>query len=195
MNGLEETAISGQNGSKMSGIEAAAISDPVQSKSGGRERTAGMSETAQSSVNFRTITKRDIDAATALERENFSEPWPRSAFEEIVDKGNADYYLAEDPGTGELIGGCVIFRVLDEGDITNVAVKEEYRNRGIATELIQYATAHSESLGTEDFTLEVRASNASAIRVYEKCGFVSEGIRPGFYSRPREDAVIMWKRK
>ncbi len=146
-------------------------------------------------VSFRTITMDDIDAATALERNSFSEPWPRSAFEEIVDKDNADYYLAEDGDTGELVGGCVIFRVLDEGDVTNVAVRPEYRNHGIATELLKYAMAHSESCGTGEFTLEVRASNAAAIRAYEKCGFKSDGIRPGFYSKPREDAVIMWKRK
>ncbi len=145
-------------------------------------------------IRFRTITAGDIDAASELERASFSEPWPRSAFEEIVDKENADYYLAEDIETGELLGGCVVFRIFEEGDITNVAVKQDHRNVGIATGLLRFAMGHSRSLGTDDFTLEVRASNAAAIRVYEKCGFVSEGIRPGFYSKPKEDAVIMWNR-
>lgn len=145
-------------------------------------------------IRYRRITQDDIEAACELETECFSEPWPRSAFAEIVDKEDADYYLAEDTDTGKLLGGCVIFRILDEGDITNVAVHKEYRNQGIAFGLLEYAMEHSESLGTVDFTLEVRASNEAAIRLYEKSGFISEGIRPGFYSKPKEDACIMWKR-
>ena len=145
-------------------------------------------------IRYRRITQDDIEAACELETECFSEPWPRSAFAEIVDKEDADYYLAEDTDTGKLLGGCVIFRILDEGDITNVAVHKEYRNQGIACGLLEYAMEHSESLGTVDFTLEVRASNEAAIRLYEKSGFISEGIRPGFYSKPKEDACIMWKR-
>lgn len=145
-------------------------------------------------INYRTITNEDIDDAYALECANFSEPWPRSAFAEIVDKKDADYYLAEDADSGKLLGGCVVFRILDEGDITNVAVQSDYRRQGIATGLLEYALKHSADLGIVDFTLEVRASNAAAIGLYEKCGFTSEGIRPGFYSKPKEDAVVMWRR-
>ena len=52
-----------------------------------------------------------------------------------------------------------------------------------------------EEMGIADFTLEVRKSNAAAIHLYEKAGFRSEGIRPGFYDKPKEDAVIMWRRR
>ena len=144
-------------------------------------------------IAYRMITVSDIDAATQLERASFADPWPRSAFEEIVDKPDADYYVAEDEECGRLVGGCVVFRILDEGDITNVAVAAGYRNHGIATGLLQYAIAHNESLGIKDFTLEVRVSNAAAIRSYEKCGFESAGIRPGFYDHPKEDGLIMWR--
>ena len=146
-------------------------------------------------LEFRTITEADIDAAYALECECFNAPWPRSAFEEIVTKEDADYFLAEDVETGRLVGGCVLFYIIDEGDIFNVAVTEDYRGRGIATQIIGYALEQGEKAGISDFTLEVRASNTPAIRVYEKNGFVSEGIRPGFYTNPKEDANIMWRHK
>ncbi len=146
-------------------------------------------------VIYRTITYDDIEEAYALESAVFSEPWPKSAFEEIVENKDADYYVAEDADTGKLLGGCVIFRILDEGDITNVAVWPEYRRQGVAEGLLKFALDHAQKLGNDEFTLEVRASNEAAIRLYEKCGFASEGIRPGFYSKPKEDAVIMWKRR
>ena len=146
-------------------------------------------------LSYRKIRVEDLDRVSALENECFSQPWPMSAFREIVNKKDADYYLAEDIDNDCIAAGCVIFHILDEGDITNVAVSPPYRGQGIATELLRYALEQGEAEGIEDFTLEVRASNAAAIRVYEKNGFISEGIRPGFYTAPKEDAVIMWRRR
>lgn len=145
-------------------------------------------------IEYGRIGYQDIDEAYALEKECFSQPWPRSAFEEIVDKKDADYFVAKDAESGNLLGGCVIFRILDEGDITNVAVWPAYRKAGVATGLLEYAIDFARGMGTKDFTLEVRRSNNAAIGLYEKLGFESEGIRPGFYEDPKEDAVIMWKR-
>ncbi len=146
-------------------------------------------------IRYRLINEGDVDAACALEKASFADPWPKSAFEEIVHKVDADYYVAEDiEGVpGRLVGGCVVFRILDEGDITNVAVDAGYRGLGIATGLVEYAIKQNEILGIKDFTLEVRVSNAAALRVYEKCGFKSVGIRPGFYDHPKEDAQVMWR--
>lgn len=145
-------------------------------------------------LNFRKIKATDIDEAYELEVNSFSAPWPKSAFEEIVDKKDADYFLAEDIDNNKLIAGCVLFYIVDEGDIFNVAVNKDYQGNGIATKLIEFAISQGVEAGLKDFTLEVRKSNIAAIRVYEKCGFESEGIRPGFYSNPKEDAVIMWRR-
>jgi len=144
-------------------------------------------------INFRAITFDDIDAAYALEQASFSMPWPRSAFEEIVTKKDATYYLAEDLETGKLVAGLVLFHIVDEGDIMNVAVDREYRGRGIATDLLEYALLQGEAEGIIDFTLEVRVSNEPAIRVYEKNGFESVGIRPNFYTHPKEDGMVMWR--
>ena len=81
-----------------------------------------------------------------------------------------------------------------EGDIHNVMVTSKYRGRGIATQMMTVLLEEGQKQGIEEFTLEVRVSNAAAIKVYEKMGFVSEGIRPRFYEQPVEDAMIMWKR-
>ena len=75
-----------------------------------------------------------------------------------------------------------------------MVVAERYRNRGVAQAMLGELIARGESDQVEAFTLEVRVSNAPAIHIYEKLGFVCEGIRPGFYEKPREDAMIMWRR-
>ncbi|MGN1170141.1 MAG: GNAT family N-acetyltransferase, partial [Lachnospiraceae bacterium] len=77
---------------------------------------------------------------------------------------------------------------------TNVAVHPDCRNRGIAGVMLAELLHRGSLMGIEAFTLEVRAGNGSAIRLYEKAGFVTEGIRKGFYDEPKEDALIMWKR-
>ena len=81
---------------------------------------------------------------------------------------------------------------MEEADITNVAVKENARRKGVAGLLLQEAKQIALKEGVMAFTLEVRVSNQAAIRLYEKHGFHSVGRRPGFYEDPKEDALIMW---
>ena len=81
-----------------------------------------------------------------------------------------------------------------DADITNVMVREDHRRAGIAEEMLKELMERSKEIGARNFTLEVRASNLPAIRLYEKLGFKSEGVRPGFYEHPKEDAVIYWIR-
>lgn len=145
-------------------------------------------------ITIRKIEHRDIEQVSNLENDSFSMPWPKHAFEEIVEKEDADYFLAETKEQ-EIVGGLVLFRILDEGDITNVAVKKAYQNQGIATALLRHALAYGREKGLREFTLEVRVSNKAAIRAYEKVGFQSEGIRPKFYEKPVEDGLIMWIRE
>ena len=78
--------------------------------------------------------------------------------------------------------------------MNNVAVLPAFQGRGIASALLKELLSLGEAMGFTDFTLEVRVGNAPAIHLYEKFGFVSEGIRPGFYRNPAEDAMIMWRR-
>ena len=93
-----------------------------------------------------------------------------------------------------MVGSCGVTNVSGDGEIDNVVVDEAYRNRGIATAMLEETLRRGYAMGVEAFTLEVRVSNAPAIHLYEKAGFVSEGIRPRFYEKPVEDALILWKR-
>ena len=119
-------------------------------------------------------------------------PWSADSFLEMISKEDARYYVAEEDG--RLLGGCGVLMIAGEGNITNVAIAPEARNRGIGPALLRHLMAEGDREGLTAYTLEVRVSNAAAIHVYEKLGFVSAGVRPGFYEKPVEDAIIYWKR-
>lgn len=139
------------------------------------------------------LTESDIEEVLTLENACFKHPWPRSAFEDMLGGDTALYYAARDD-EGKLLGGAALFFLSGEGDITNVAVFDRYRNRGVATRLLEYLIEDGRKRGLTEFTLETRESNLPAIVVYEKNGFVVEGRRPGFYRDPEEDALVFWLR-
>lgn len=144
-------------------------------------------------MKIRELTAEDVEAVSRIEQETFSMPWSPEDFLEMVEADYAYYYVAE--VEGEIVGCCGIRNIVGEGEITNVVVASEYRGRGIGRALMEYMLREAVFHGIGDCTLEVRVSNASAIRLYESLGFQSEGIRPGFYEKPKEDAMIMWKRQ
>ena len=127
-----------------------------------------------------------------LERECFSSPWSEEMLAQELYNDNASYVVAQG-ADGSVLGYAGLQVVLDEGYIDNVAVRPDCRRQGIASALlgafIRFAQAHLTFL-----TLEVRASNAPAIALYEAHGFVREGVRKNYYTAPREDAVIMTRR-
>ena len=143
-------------------------------------------------IRYRQMTPEDVPVISKLEEEAFSMPWSPEDFRQMIEKEDARYYVAEEDG--ELLGGCGVLLIVGEGNITNVVIKPEARNRGIGTGSLQYLIEEGYREGLNAFTLEVRVSNQAAIHVYEKVGFVSEGVRPHFYEKPTEDALIMWKR-
>lgn len=143
-------------------------------------------------IRYRQMTPEDVPVISKLEEEAFSMPWSPEDFRQMIEKEDARYYVAEEDG--ELLGGCGVLLIVGEGNITNVVIKPEARNRGIGTGLLQYLIEEGYREGLNAFTLEVRVSNQAAIHVYEKVGFVSEGVRPHFYEKPTENALIMWKR-
>lgn len=137
----------------------------------------------------RTMTKEDCTKVAELERSIFSQPWSEQGFRDAVNMEQNIFLLAEE--AGELCGYIGMYRSLDEGEITNVAVAPEKRNAGIGWALMQATIEKAKRQGIAQIVLEVRVSNASAIHLYEKCGFVNYGIRKGFYDFPKEDAYIM----
>ena len=141
---------------------------------------------------IRKIESKDAEHLGALAQEMFTMPWSTKAFMELAEDKNSIFLVAEK--AGEVIGGCGLTHILDEGDIHNVMVAPAYRGQGIATRMLEKLLEEGRKQGISEFTLEVRVSNGPAIKVYEKLGFVSEGIRPKFYEQPVEDALIMWKR-
>ena len=143
-------------------------------------------------ITYRRMTPEDVPFISRLEQETFSMPWSADSFLEMIGKEDARYYVAEKEG--QLLGGCGVLMIAGEGNITNVVVAPEARNQGIGTGMLKYLMEEGMREGLTAYTLEVRVSNAAAIHVYEKLGFVSEGIRPGFYEKPTEDAAIFWKR-
>jgi ribosomal-protein-alanine N-acetyltransferase len=136
---------------------------------------------------------KDLDQVTALEASCFSRPWKYNDFKDILTNPDRFYLVAV--SSEKILGGIMLTNVAGEGDISNVAVLEEYRGNKIATALLSEIINFGKSeYGITDFTLEVRSQNAPAIRLYENEGFVSAGIRPNFYDFPKDDAIIYWRR-
>jgi len=129
-------------------------------------------------LNIRKFTAEDVEQVTALEQSCFSMPWKSEDFLRLAGDPDSLYLVAEDDG--KIVGICGVTNIVGEGNINNVAVNEAYRGQGIATKLMTRLIEEGYAMGIAEFTLEVRVSNAPAISVYEKCGFVSEGVRPKF---------------
>lgn len=143
-------------------------------------------------IVYREMRETDVPFISRLEEETFSMPWSAASFLQMIEKEDTAYYVAEEDG--RLLGGCGLLMIAGEGNITNVVVAPDVRRRGVATGLLTYLLMEGDRAGLTAYTLEVRVSNAAAIGLYEKLGFMSEGIRPNFYEKPTEDAMIMWKR-
>ena len=135
----------------------------------------------------------DIEDILVVEKLSFSIPWSRESFEkEIVDNNLAIYLVAK--VNEKAVGYIGMWKVLNEGHITNVAVHPEFRHQGIGDQLVSELLSLCEKENIDLVTLEVRKSNKTAIGLYEKHGFVAEGIRKAYYQDNKEDAIIMWKR-
>lgn len=144
------------------------------------------------SIIIRKLQQSDVEPLAAIEAASFSMPWSAKDFQDLIFRDYCLYMVAE--VDGEVAGCAGLTNSCNEGNIDNVVVAERFRGRGIAQKLLEELLMQAEAQGMEAFTLEVRVSNMPAIHLYEKMGFVSEGIRPKFYERPTEDAMIMWRR-
>ena len=133
-----------------------------------------------------------LDEVAELERICFSTPWSRNMLAEELENACSAFLVAEDD-TGKVVGYAGLQVILDEGYITNVAVRPECRRNGIAGKLLQVFLDFGQANHLAFLTLEVRASNYDAIALYGSRGFRSVGRRKNYYEHPREDAVIMTK--
>ena len=166
---------------------------------------------------IRRMEKRDIPQVVEIEKLCFTEPWSEADYKESLLLPYASYYVAEfvpqdSVGTGTagpafpeqsaeaggtagdsaILGMCGLRLILDEGEITNVAVRPAWRGQGIARLMLANLLEEGRRAGGTAFTLGVRAGNAPAIALYEGLGFRYEARRPGFYTKPVEDALLYW---
>lgn len=143
-------------------------------------------------ITIRELREEDIEELVRIESEAFSLPWSANDFRGLLAHSYCCYVTAEIDK--RVVGCCGFTNSCNEGTIDNVVVDAVWRGRGVAQAMLCELIARGEAQGVEAFTLEVRVSNEAAIHIYEKLGFRSEGIRPRFYEKPVEDAVIMWRR-
>lgn len=140
-------------------------------------------------TKVRRMSAKDLEQVAAIAAEVFTDPWTMQGFAEALLMDNACFLLAVDGST--VLGYCGIYMAADEGEIINVAVKPEFRRQKIADQLICALLFEGHKNGVSRFFLEVRVSNVAAIHLYEKNGFVKQGIRKNFYEKPNEDAYVM----
>ena len=134
----------------------------------------------------------DIDDVMVVEKLSFKIPWSRNALtEEVTNNKFAKYIVAK--VNGRVVGYAGMWKVCDEGHITNIAVHPEYRRQGIGNKLVENLILIAEEEGISRMTLEVRRGNCAAQNMYKKHGFVEEGFRKAYYADNGEDAIIMWK--
>lgn len=145
-----------------------------------------------SPIRIRPMAERDLEQVALLEQKNFSRPWSRKSFLEMLSSGDALFLVAvPEEDTDRILGYCGLLQSLDTGDITNVSVDPEQRGKRIGTSLLEELIHRSTQLGVRKIFLEVRRGNAPANRLYEAHGFRQVGIRKQYYADPVEDARVL----
>jgi ribosomal-protein-alanine N-acetyltransferase len=144
-------------------------------------------------VTIRKLELRDLPAIEAIERDSYSTPWSRSMFAGELAKASSVCLGAFEDDTGELVGYLIVSRYVDAWHVMNIAVDPNRRRAGVATALLERLFELTAGDGRRGYTLEVRVSNQAAIDLYQRLGFQPRGIRRGYYTDNREDALIMWR--
>jgi ribosomal-protein-alanine N-acetyltransferase len=142
-------------------------------------------------VDIRPLQLRDLSAIEQIERSSYPTPWSRSMFAGELAKPSSICLGAFDGD--RLVGYLIVSRYVDAWHVMNVAVAADQRRRGIASDLLSALFDRTGEDGRRGYTLEVRVSNAGAISLYERLGFERRGVRRGYYTDNREDALIMWR--
>jgi ribosomal-protein-alanine N-acetyltransferase len=142
----------------------------------------------------RILQERDLDAILEIENLSFSSPWTRDMYAWELKNPAVSHLLAlrDDGRIQGFVGFWVVF---DELHLNNLAVRPESRGRGYGRALVEHALREGARLGARQALLEVRRSNVIARRLYERFGFELMGLRPRYYARPAEDALVLCKKR
>ncbi|HSJ07518.1 MAG TPA: ribosomal protein S18-alanine N-acetyltransferase [Longimicrobiales bacterium] len=141
------------------------------------------------SVTLRTMGAADVAAVVTIERASYSVPWSETTFRGLLRRGDSELVVATAGDT--LVGYAVLWCVLDQAELGNVAVIAGWRGRGIGECLVQEMIQRAERRGVREIFLEVRPSNPVARRLYERLGFAMVGRRRNYYQEPVEDALVL----
>lgn len=143
-------------------------------------------------INYRLMTKEDVPAVHHIEETVFPTPWTLESFYYEVEQNKQAHYIVAEDATGQILGFCGMWVVLDESQITNVAVVSAGRGQGMGEALMRESITLAKSMGVTIMSLEVRVTNIVAQNLYRKLGFQDGGIRKGYYTDNQEDALVMW---
>jgi [ribosomal protein S18]-alanine N-acetyltransferase len=147
--------------------------------------------TPDAPIEIRRLGLDDLAAVEAIERRSYHTPWSRSMFAGELAKATG---LCLGAFSGDRLRAyLIVARYVDAWHVMNIAVDVDSRRRGIAERMLLELFELTTRDGTRGYTLEVRVSNAEAIRLYERLGFLASGVRRGYYTDNREDALIMWR--
>ena len=142
-------------------------------------------------IEIRRLGLRDLNAIETIEKRSYPTPWSRSMFASELSKPSSICLGAFDEE--RLVGYVIVSRYVDAWHVMNVAVEPGYRRRGLALRMLTSLFELNAADERRGYTLEVRVTNAGAIQLYERLGFHASGIRRGYYTDNREDALIMWR--
>ena len=142
-------------------------------------------------VELRRLELRDLSSIERIEQRSYPTPWSRSMFAgELAKPASICLGAFVDE---KLVGYMIISRYVDAWHVMNLAVDPDHRRHGIASLLLERLFETTDDGSRRGYTLEVRVSNDGAIKLYERLGFTGRGIRRGYYTDNREDALIMWR--
>ena len=142
-------------------------------------------------MTFREMLTEDLDQVMEIEKDLMSPPWTREGFFTLLIKDENMFFVVEEKG--RILGYCSMQTVLDEGDILNVVVARDRQKEGIGYFLVDSMLMMAAARGIHIVHLEVRESNGSARRLYQRLGFKEDGLRKNYYTEPVENAVLMTK--
>lgn len=146
---------------------------------------------SQEPITIRPMAGDDLPRVLEIERACFTVPWTPATFRGLL--GRADAYLHVAEVAGHVVGYTAVWIVLDQAELGDIAVDEPWRGKGVGERLITGVFDLVRERGVRELYLEVRVSNERARRLYDRHGFRLVGRRPGYYVRPREDALVLRK--
>lgn len=149
-----------------------------------------MSAVLQTEFKLRPMQMEDVDVVMLIEPHIYSHPWTRGNFTDSLQSGYSAWVLMQDV---KIIGYALMMMVLDEAHLLNLSIAKAYQKQGLGRLLLEHMIAISKNHRAANMFLEVRASNVSAIALYENTGFNEMAVRRGYYpaANGREDAVLM----